>query len=93
MDNIKTVDELIRAKHMSEEELELHEELIEECLDRETKIARCRAETEQNIREFAHAALAMSATTVELGKALQALVEETDSLYLRLLPQDRFFRE
>jgi hypothetical protein len=90
---VRTIDDLLRAKHLSAEELELHKELIEQCKERERNIAVCRVETENNLERFARAAEIISQRTTELENALQALVEQTDNLYLKLIPEDHFFHE
>jgi hypothetical protein len=90
---IKTVDDLIRAKSLTCEELELHRMIIEECREREKRIDEYRQITEENMRRLAVALKAIAEKTQTLGKALEKLVDATDSLYLKSMPSYKFFRE
>ncbi len=88
-----TIEDLLRAKNLSKEELELHKDLISECRERERRIEECAAETRENLERLSDALTAVSKRTIILGEALSELLEEAETLYLRNLPEEKFYRE
>jgi broad-specificity NMP kinase len=93
MKEIKTVDELIRSKNLTVEELELHKELIEECRQREQRITEFSRTAQLNLDKLSQSLVALRQRAVVLGDALKVLQERADNLYLKLLPEDMFYRE
>ncbi len=93
IDDCRTIDDLIKAQGLTKEELELHRELIEECRERERKIEECRRITHDNLSRLSRSLEDFSKKTIALSTALEDLLNQADNLYLRTLPQDKFFRE
>lgn len=93
MDNIKTVEDLIRAKNLTPEELELHRELIEECRENEKKINEYCNAARENLRKMYNTLDNVSKKAAEIHDAFERLVEETENLSLRLIPDEKFHRE
>ena len=93
MDGIKTVEELLRAKNLNEEELELHRGLIEECLEREKRINESSEEARRQLKRLADGIETVSAKAVMLEQAVRQLVDHLENIYLKTLPEDRFYHE
>lgn len=93
MKEFKTVEELIRSKNLTAEEMELHKDLIEECRVREERIKEFSRIAQMNLDSLSQSLLTLRQRAVVLGDALKVLQERADNLYLRLLPEDVFYRE
>jgi hypothetical protein len=93
MKECKTVEELIRSKGLSAEELELHKELIEECRVREQRITEYSKIAQLNLEKLSQSLVTLKQRAVVLGDALRVLQDRADSLYLKLLPEEIFYRE
>jgi len=93
MDNIKAVDDLIKAKKLTHEEWELFKDLIRETKDREQKIAQCSRQTRENLKRLSEAITMIFEQTAILSKSLAQALDEMETHYLRSLPADRFYRE
>lgn len=93
MKEISTVEELIRSKNLTDEELELHKDLIEECRMREERIAEFSKVAQMNLEKLSQSLVTLRQRAAVLGDALKVLQERADNLYLKLLPEDIFFRE
>lgn len=93
IDDCRTIEDLIKAQGLTAEEMELHRELIEECRERERKIEECRTLTHDNLSRLSRSLEDFSKTTIALSTALEDLLNQADTLYLRTLPPERFFRE
>lgn len=93
MKEVKTVEELIRSKNLTVEELELHKELIEECRVREERIAEYSRIAQANLEKLSQSLATLKQRAVVLGDALKVLQERADNLYLKLLPEEIFYRE
>ncbi len=93
MKEAKTIDELIREKGLTPEEIEMHRELIDECRNREQRIREYAAEARGNLEKLAESLQTVAEKTNLLASMVTNLIEERDSLYLRLLPEDQFYRE
>ena len=93
MNDRETVDNLIRSKNLTPEELELHRDLIETCRERERQIEACAQETRRNLEKLSHSLTQISERTMSLSSALSRLLDEAETLYLRTLPEEKFYRE
>jgi cell division protein FtsB len=93
MKELKTVEELIHSKNLTAEELELHKELIEECRAREARIAEYSRIAQANLEKLSQSLTTLKQRAVVLGDALKVLQERADNLYLKLLPEEIFYRE
>ena len=93
MDSIKTIEDLIRAKNLTPEELELHKDLIEECRENEQKINAYCNRARDNLQRMYDALDDVSKKATEIHNAFERLVEETENLSLRLIPDEKFHRE
>lgn len=93
MSDYKTVDELLAFKNLTQEELELHRDLIEECRHNEIKITEHCACTKENIERMAEILDDVSGKMVALSLALQDIIGAAEDTSLRMLSEDKFFRE
>ena len=93
MSDYKTVDELLAFKNLTQEEIELHKELIEECRLNEKKINEHCSCTKENIERMADILDDVSEKMVALSLALQDIVGVAEDTSLRMMPEDKFFRE
>ena len=93
MDEIKTVDDLLRAKNVTAEERELLKDIIETSRTNERKIREYAEQMKSNFKRLSEALQTMEERTFILNKALQGLLDATDSLHLRLMPSEKFYRE
>jgi hypothetical protein len=93
MNEIKTVADLLRAKGLTPEEMELHRELIDECLGREQRINEASEQARHQLARLAEGIEMVSKKAVMLEKAVQQLVDQLENVYLRTLPEDTFYRE
>ncbi len=93
MDGIKTVDDLIKIKNLTPEEIDLHRELIEECRENERKISEHCSAARENLQRMYDTLNDVSQKATEIHRAFQRLVEETENLSLRLIPDEKFYRE
>jgi hypothetical protein len=93
MKELKTVEELIHSKKLTDEELELHKDLIEECRMREQRIAEYSKTAQMNLEKLSHSLVALKQRAVVLGDALKLLQERADNLYLKLLPEEIFYHD
>ena len=89
----KRVDELIDIKNLSPQELELHKELIEECREREAMIEEYSAHTQDSLQQLAHACETATERAKVLAASIEKVLDEMESLCLKLLPEDQFFHE
>jgi phage regulator Rha-like protein len=90
---VKRVDELIGIKNMSAQELALHKELIEECRERETMIEECSARTQGSLQQLALACETATERAKVLAASIEKVLDEMESLCLKLLPEDQFYHE
>ena len=90
---IKRVDELIGIKNLNPQELELHKELIEECKERETMIEEYSAHTQGSLQQLAQACETATERARVLAASIEKVLDEMETLCLKLLPDDEFFRE
>jgi hypothetical protein len=90
---IKRVDELISMKNLSPRELELHKELIEECKEREMKIEEYSAQTQGSLQQLAQACETATERAKTIAASIEKVLDEMESLCLKLLPDDQFYHE
>lgn len=93
MGDIKSVDALLRAKNVTPEEYELLKDIIEIARANERKIREYAEQMRSNFNRLALAIQTMEERTDVLNRALQGLLDATDTLHLRLMPSEKFYRE
>ena len=82
----KTIDDLIREKNLSPEELKRHRELIEECRTRETQLKEYSRSTRENMQRITEELEKMSRTAEELWQEAQRLSQRVNGIYLHVAP-------
>ena len=80
------VDDLLREKKLTSEELKLHEDLIKECRRREAAIEEISMATKENINKMFEALGVM-------GKNLKRIGDAADNIVLITMPEGAFSRE
>jgi len=93
MDGIKTVDDLIRAKNLTPDEMIQFKDLIEEFKEREKRIEENIRTAKTNLNQLMCSISMLGEKTSVLGKALQSLLNEMDITRLKLMPDEHFYRE
>ena len=93
MDGIKTIDDLIKAKKLTSEELEKLQEVIEECRNREAQIQEASDAAKRSLEGLSRSFGAIIDTIASVGRAVDELYEEMERLQLRLMPEDQFYQE
>ena len=93
MAHIKRLDELISIKNLNPQELELHKELIEECRERETMIEEYSARTQSSLQQLAQACESATERARILAASIEKVLDEMETLCLKLLPDDQFYHE
>lgn len=88
-----TVDELLASKELTQDEWELHRDLIEDCRRNEALITQSQAVTKQNVERMTAVLDMISTKMVELSVALGRIIGEAEDISLRMLPEDKFYRE
>ncbi len=88
-----TVDELLASKDLTPEEWEMHRELIEDCRRNEALIAQNQSVTKENIEKMTAVLDMISVKMVELSVALEKIIGEAEIISLKMLPEDKFYRE
>jgi len=90
---IKRVNELISVKNLNQQELELHKDLIEECRERETMIEEYSARTQSSLQQLAQACETATERAKILAASIEKVLDEMETLCLKLLPEDQFYHE
>jgi len=93
MDGIRTVDDLIKAKNLTEKELEMFDNLIQEARERERKSAELSKQTRANLERLSGDLTTIVERTSELGRSIKQLLDQMESLHLRSMPEGKFYRE
>jgi hypothetical protein len=93
MEGIKTVDDLIRAKNLTPDEMLQFKDLIEESKEREKQIQESISAAKSNLNHLLHTITTLGEKTSVLGNALNSILEEIDITRLKLMPSDKFYRE
>jgi hypothetical protein len=93
MRGITTVDSFLKSMNVTAEELELHKDLIEECLENERRIGESSDATKKNIERISRILETVYKNVVTMEAALESLTKGAEELSLRMLLADRFYRE
>jgi len=93
MDNIKTVDDLIKEKKLTLEEREFFKDLIQETKDRDERIALYSWQARENLKKLSATITIILEQTSILSRTLVQTLDEMETYYLRSLPAERFYRE
>ncbi|MHB8111205.1 MAG: hypothetical protein ACYDHW_14375 [Syntrophorhabdaceae bacterium] len=88
-----TIDELLASKNLTEEEWERHKDLIEDCRKNEKMIAQSSEVARQSIERMGTVLDTISVRMLQLSVALGAIISEAENISLRLLPENKFYRE
>jgi len=83
---VKTIDDLIRDKGLSAEELERHRELIDECRAREVQLKEYSRATRESMQRMTDELDKMSRTAEDLWQEAQLLTDRVNGICLRLMP-------
>ncbi len=86
MKPVKTIDDLIREKELTAEELERHRELIEECRAREAQLKEYSRATRESMAKRTQELDKMSRTAKELWQEAQRLSRRVNGIYLHVAP-------
>ncbi len=86
MKPVKTIDDLIREKDLTAEELERHRELIEECRVRETQLKEYSKATRESVVKMTEELDKLSRTAQELWQEAQRLSRRVNGIYLHVAP-------
>ena len=92
MKEIKTVDDLIRAKVLTEEEQEQLREIIAECRLREVKIKEASDAARLNLESLSRSFGTVIDTISMVNRAVDDLHDEVGKLQLRMMPEEHFFQ-
>jgi len=93
MEEIKTVNDLIRAKNLSIDEEKQLRDIIDECRMRELKIKESTEAAKQNLESLGRTFGMIVDAIGAVGHSVDELHREVEQLQLRLMPEDQFFRE
>ncbi len=88
-----TVDELLASRELTPEEWELHKELIRECRENEALIAEHKAAAKESVERLAAVLDMISMKMLELSTALEKIVGDAEEISLKMLPENKFYRE
>ncbi len=86
MKPVKTIDDLLREKNLTPEEMERHRELIAECRARETQINEYSRASQENVRKMTAELDKLARTAEELWQEAQKLTTRVNGIYLRVTP-------
>ena len=79
------IDDLLREKNLTPEELELHKDLIAECRERERIIGENSKTTQENLGK-------LSTSLVAIANSLTEIVNVSDGITLAMMPEEAFHR-
>jgi len=83
----KTVEELLVHLNLSQEEWERHAELIQECLDRERKLAFFERQSEEGLTMLSDHVQTLGTTLEDAFSSLQRLQDHLGEVLLRQMPE------
>ncbi len=86
MKPIKTIEDLLREKNLTSEEMERHRELIEECRMREDQIRAYSRASQESMKKMTDELIRMARTAEELWQEAQRLSNRVNGIYLRVTP-------
>ena len=84
MKPVKTIDDLIREKGLSPEEIKRHRDLIEECRQRESQIRDYSRATHESMRRMTEELEKLGRTAGELWQEAQRLASRVHGIQLRI---------
>jgi hypothetical protein len=93
MDEIKTVDDLLRTKNLTPEELELLDDVIQEARERERKGAILAEQTKANLIRLSEGFNTIVERTTDISRSIQSLLDQMETLYIKSMPDTKFYRE
>ncbi len=86
MKPVKTIDDLLREKNLTPEEMERHRELIAECRARESQINEYSRASQESMRKMTVELDKLARTAEELWQEAQKLTNRVNGIYLRVTP-------
>lgn len=86
MKPVKTIDDLLREKNLTPEELERHRELIEECRVRETQLGEYSRASQESMKKMNDELIKLARSAEELWQEAQKLTNRVNGIYLRVTP-------
>jgi len=93
MDEIKTIEDLIKAKNLTAEEEEKLREVIEECRMREAQIREASEAARRNLEGLSRSFALIVDTIAAVGRGVGELQAEVERLQLKMMPEEAFYRE
>jgi hypothetical protein len=83
---VKTIDDLLREKNLTPEEMERYRELIAECRVRETQISEYSRASQESMKKMTDELIKLARTAEELWQEAQKLTNRVNGIYLRATP-------
>jgi len=83
---VKTIDDLLREKNLTPEEMEKHRELIAECRVREAQVREYSRASQENMKRMTDELSKLARTAEELWQEAQKLTHRVNGIYLRVTP-------
>jgi hypothetical protein len=83
---VKTIDDLLREKNLTPEEMERHRELIAECRVREAQINEYSRASQESMKKMTDELIKLARTAEELWQEAQKLTNRVNGIYLRATP-------
>jgi chromosome segregation ATPase len=83
---VKTIEDLLREKKLTPEELEQHRELIAECKARESQINDYSRASQESMKKMTDELNKLARTAEELWQEAQKLTTRVNGIYLRVTP-------
>jgi wyosine [tRNA(Phe)-imidazoG37] synthetase (radical SAM superfamily) len=83
---VKTIEDLLREKNLTPEEMERHRELIEECRVREAQINEYTRASQEGMKKMTDELIKLARTAEELWQEAQKLTNRVNGIYLRATP-------
>jgi len=93
MRDYETIETLLKSLNITAVERELHEGLIEECLENEQKITEYAAMTKKNIERISTVLGGIYKNMIAMEVALENMTKGAEDLSLRMLPSEKFYHE
>ena len=93
VDEYQTIDELLEAMDLSDEEMLMHRTLIDACRENERKLSEYYISTKRNMDRLCVVIDTMTDRIAVLSTALSDLLCESETMSLRTMSEDKFFRE
>ena len=81
------------SKELTPEEWELHKDLIEDCRRNEVLIAEHQATTKQNMERMTNVLDKIAEKMLELSMTLERIIDNAEDASLRMMPEEKFYRE